>query len=188
MSIYRIVPKRHVDRRGWFEEVYNAARFRQFGLDRPWCQDNQSFSHKAGTLRGLHFQEPPGAQAKLIRCLRGAIYDVVVDVRNNSPTFGKWLSTKLTAEDGIQLFIPPGYAHGFMSLEDNSEVIYKVDAFYSPELDSGILWNDPMIGINWIIPGSAPIVSDKDALLPSLQDFTCSFPYDGHPMRYIDIK
>jgi dTDP-4-dehydrorhamnose 3,5-epimerase len=147
-----------------------------------FCQDNQSFSRLAGTLRGLHFQRIPHAQAKLVRCLRGRIFDVAVDIRSNSPTFKKWVGVELTAELGNQLFIPAGFAHGFLTLEPDCEIAYKVDAFYAPEADGGIAWNDPQIAINWPLTGNQPRLSEKDASLPTLNEADFDFPFDGNPL------
>ena len=181
MSLLVISPKRFEDPRGWFSETWNQSRFAAVGIDCNFCQDNQSFSRPKGTLRGLHFQAPPFAQAKLVRCLQGRIFDVAVDIRRASPTFGKWYGLELTAENGRQLFIPSGYAHAFLTLEDDCMIAYKVDAFYSGTHDGGLAWNDPAIGIDWPIEGE-PVLSEKDADLPALADLTVDFPYDGVPL------
>jgi dTDP-4-dehydrorhamnose 3,5-epimerase len=177
-----VCPRRFGDARGWFSESWNAERFARWGIHVSFCQDNHSLSSIAGTLRGLHFQTSPHAQAKLVRCTRGAILDVAVDIRQKSPTYRQWVSAELSAENGDQLFIPPGYAHGFLTLKPDTEVMYKVDAHYAPEADVGIIWNDPTLGIDWPLAGSAPLLSDKDALLPVLADVTADFAYDGHPL------
>lgn len=183
MSVLLVRPRRFGDARGWFSESWNAARFAGWGIDVNFCQDNHSLSAAAGTLRGLHFQTSPHAQAKLVRCTRGAIFDVAVDIRRGSPTYRQWVSAELSAENGDQLFIPPGYAHGFLTLTPDTEVMYKVDAHYAPEADGGIIWNDPALGINWpLSDGAAPLLSDKDALLPSLADLAVDFAYDGSPL------
>ena len=183
LSVLLVRPRRFGDARGWFSESWNALRFAGWGIDTIFCQDNHSLSAAAGTLRGLHFQTPPHAQAKLVRCTRGAIFDVAVDIRKGSPTYQKWVSAELSAENGDQLFIPPGYAHGFLTLTPDTEVMYKVDAHYAPEADGGIIWNDPALGINWPLASAAPLLSDKDALLPRLADVAADFDYDGCPLR-----
>ena len=182
MSPVIICPKRFTDPRGWFSETWNAEAFARFGVPRGFCQDNQSFSKPKGTLRGLHFQAPPSAQAKLVRCLQGRIFDVAVDIRRTSPTFGQWIGVELSAESGRQLFVPAGYAHGFLTLEDDCMVAYKVDAYYSAQDDGGIAWNDPRIGVEWPIDGE-PTLSAKDETLPQLSQLEVEFPYDGNPLE-----
>jgi dTDP-4-dehydrorhamnose 3,5-epimerase len=174
--------RRFDDPRGWFSETYNAKRAAAAGVHAQFCQDNQSFSREAGTLRGIHFQAPPFEQAKLVRCLRGAILDVIVDLRRASPTFGQWRKVELTAVNGLQLFVPRGYGHAFLTLEPNSEVAYKVDHFYDAEADGGIAWNDPAVGIEWDLRGREPMVSAKDAALPALDALKVEFPYCGTPL------
>ena len=142
-----IVPKRHVDDRGWFSETFHEKRLYDAGITCRFVQDNQSSSKRAGTLRGLHFQLPPAAQAKLVTVVKGRILDVAVDIRRGSPTFGKHVSIELSAESGRQLYIPVGFAHGFLTLEDDVVVMYKVSDYYAPAHDSGICWNDPDIAI-----------------------------------------
>ena len=183
MSPVLLAPRRFEDKRGWFSETWNERRVKDAGIDARFCQDNQSLSRETGTLRGLHFQAPPHAQAKLVRCLRGRILDVAVDIRRASPTFGKWLSVELSAANGLQLFIPRGYAHGFLTLEDDCEIAYKVDDFYSAEADGGVAWDDPAIGIDWHLGGRTPLLSDKDAALAPLSSLTVEFPYDGSPLE-----
>jgi dTDP-4-dehydrorhamnose 3,5-epimerase len=145
-------------------------------------QDNHSYSGPVGTLRGLHFQRPPHAQAKLVRCVRGIVYDVVVDLRRGSPTYSQWEAVKLSASGGEQLYLPVGFAHGFVTLTPDAEIMYKVSDFYAPECDGGIRWDDPMIAVNWPVPPSGPLLSDKDAKLPYLKDFDSPFNYDGVPL------
>lgn len=177
-------PKRFGDDRGWFTEVYSEKRFAAIGIDSHFVQDNHSLSVPAGTLRGLHYQTPPFAQAKLVRCIRGRIFDVAVDLRKGSPTYGQWIGVELSAENGDQLFIPVGYAHGFVTLEPSTEVCYKVSDLYAPANDGGILWNDPSIGIEWPLPeGVVPTLSGKDEKQPLLAEFDSPFEYDGVPMR-----
>lgn len=160
----------HGDERGSFSETYQRDRFVQAGIGVSFIQDNHVGSRRAGTLRGLHFQVPPAAQSKLIRVVRGAIFDVAVDIRPNSPTYGKWVGEVLSAENRRQYFIPAGFAHGYLTLEDDSEVIYKVDAPYAPVQERGLLWNDPAIGIEWPSLLAAPLLAPRDAALPRLAD------------------
>lgn len=160
--------RRFADRRGYFAETWNHRSFAAHGLDVDFVQDNVSFSRSAGTIRGLHYQKEPFAQAKLIRVIRGAILDVAVDLRRSSPTFGRHVSIVLSAEGGEQLFIPVGFAHGLCTLEADTEVAYKVSDFYSPEHDTGIIWNDPDLAVDWRLGGKEPILSAKDATLPRL--------------------
>lgn len=178
-----IRPRRHGDARGWFTETYNRDTFAALGIDSTFVQDNHSLSVPAFTLRGLHFQAPPAGQDKLVRCLRGRIFDVAVDIRQGSPTYGEWVGTELTADNGHQLFVPIGFAHGFLTLEPDCEVAYKCSHTYAPEQDGGIRWNDPAIGIDWPLPaGIAPELSAKDAVQPLLADFRSPFSYNGLPL------
>jgi dTDP-4-dehydrorhamnose 3,5-epimerase len=181
--VHLIKPRRFVDDRGWFTEVYSESAFGARGLQNRYVQDNHSLSRPKGTLRGLHFQTPPHPQAKLVRCIRGAIFDVTVDVRAGSPTYGQWVGTTLSAENGHQLYIPVGFAHGFITIEADTEVMYKVTDIYAPANDDGIIWNDPDIGIEWPLEaGVEPVLSAKDALLGALKDFNSPFAYDGQPL------
>ncbi|MCU9613185.1 dTDP-4-dehydrorhamnose 3,5-epimerase [Caldibacillus lycopersici] len=164
------------DHRGWFMETYNEADFLEAGINLVFVQDNQSFSAEKGTLRGLHYQLNPKAQTKLVRCIRGAIYDVAVDIRKGSPTYGKWFGIELSAENKKQLLIPKGFAHGFMTLTENVEVQYKVDELYFPECDRGIKWNDPTISIKWPI-NRPPVLSAKDENSPLLEDAENNFRF-----------
>lgn len=161
-------PVVHGDHRGFFMESYNNSLFHQHGITSNFIQDNQSLSAEAGVLRGLHYQLNPKAQTKLVRVLTGAIYDVIVDIRKSSPTFGQWVGVILSEHNHRQLLVPKGFAHGFCTLVPNTQVLYKVDEYYSPEHDRGILWNDPALGIDW--PTSNPILSDKDQRHPPLKD------------------
>lgn len=163
-----VVPKRHGDARGYFSETFRETDYADAGIAGPFVQDNQAFSQKAGILRGLHFQIPPKAQAKLVSCTQGAIFDVAVDIRPESPTFGKHVSAELSAENGHQLYVPEGFAHGYLTLTDNCLVQYKVSAYYSPEDERGLAWNDPELGINWPLDSKSPTVSEKDSQLPHL--------------------
>ncbi|MCI0466492.1 MAG: dTDP-4-dehydrorhamnose 3,5-epimerase [Beijerinckiaceae bacterium] len=164
-------PKKFGDARGFFFESYNARNYAEAGVDCAFVQDNQSYSQAAGTVRGLHFQTPPAAQAKLVRVLRGAILDVAVDIRRGSPTYGRWCSMTLTASGGEQIFLPAGFAHGFCTLEQDTEVAYKVDDYYSPSCDAGLRWDDPELAIAWPVAAADAVVSAKDAALP----FFCGF-------------
>ena len=176
-----ILPRRHGDARGWFTETYNRDTFAALGIDAVFVQDNHSLSAPVHTLRGLHFQTPPRAQDKLVRCVRGRVFDVAVDVRNGSPTYGQSVGAELSAENGHQLFVPVGFAHGFVTLEPDCEVIYKCSDTYAPQADGGIRWDSA--GIAWPIPaGAAPELSAKDAVQPPLADFDSPFAYDGHPL------
>ncbi len=177
-----IVPRRHVDGRGWFSETFHERRLRDLGIGCRFVQDNQSGSKRAGTLRGLHFQVPPAAQAKLVSVVRGRILDVAVDVRRGSATFGKHVSTELSAESGLQVYVPVGFAHGFVTLEDDVVVMYKASEFYSPAHEGGIFWNDPDIAFPWPFKDADITISDKDSGLPSLKEFASPFAYDGHPL------
>ena len=164
-----ITPKRHGDARGWFSETWSRRAFEAASLDVGFVQDNQAFSARKGTIRGLHFQAAPHAQAKLVRVLKGAIFDVAVDVRQGSPTYGQWAGATLTAEVGEQLFVPRGFAHGYCTLTDDTELFYKVDGLYAPQTEGGLLWNDPDLAIAWPLDGE-PMLSDKDKVLPRLKD------------------
>lgn len=168
-EVLLITPKRHGDARGWFSETWSRAALAAAGLDLDFVQDNQAFSAARGTLRGLHFQTAPAAQGKLVRVLRGAVFDVAVDIRPGSRTYGQWVSAQLTAERGEQLWIPPGFAHAYCTITDDCEIFYKVDAPYAPETEGGIAWNDPDLAIPWPVEGE-PILSAKDKLLPRLRD------------------
>jgi dTDP-4-dehydrorhamnose 3,5-epimerase len=170
-----IVTSRMVDVRGYFCETYVRSDFAAHGLDHDFVQDNESSSDHAGTVRGLHFQNPPFAQAKLVRVLRGKIIDVVVDIRRSSPSFGKHLTVELSEVGGEQLFVPLGFAHGFCTLEPNTVVLYKVDAAYSPVHDNGINWADPELAIKWPVATGHAILSDKDRNLPMLRDLSPVF-------------
>ncbi|ANA79725.1 dTDP-4-dehydrorhamnose 3,5-epimerase [Paenibacillus glucanolyticus] len=166
-------PKCHGDNRGFFMESYNERLFQEHGIRYNFIQDNHSLSSEPGVLRGLHYQLNPKAQTKLIRVLTGAIYDVVVDICKSSPTFGQWVGVILSEHNKRQLLVPKGFAHGFCTLVPNTQVLYKVDEYYSPENDRGILWKDPALGIDW--PTSNPILSDKDQQHPLLKDAEMNF-------------
>lgn len=172
-----VTSKRFGDERGYFTETYNQADFKRAGIDAEFVQDNQSLSAVRGTVRGLHFQTPPYAQAKLLRVLRGAVLDVAVDIRVGSPTFGRHVTMKLDAQAPTQIFIPEGFAHGFCTLDDDTEVLYKVTAPYAPSHDRGLLWNDPDLSIAWPVEEKAVVISYKDTVFPRLSElpeyFTC---------------
>ena len=168
-----IEPKVFGDHRGWFTETYSKEKFREFGIDIDFIQDNHSLSAQKGTLRGLHFQLNPKAQTKLVRCTKGRILDVAVDIREGSPTYKKWVAVELTEENKKQLLIPKGFAHGFLTLTDDVEVQYKVDEYYSPENDRSIRYDDPEIGVAWGIED--PILSEKDLNAPMLEDCSINF-------------
>jgi dTDP-4-dehydrorhamnose 3,5-epimerase len=171
-----IEPEFFGDHRGWFMETYSDKRFKAAGIEISFVQDNHSFTGVKGTIRGLHYQLKPKAQSKLVRCTRGGVFDVAVDIRKGSPTFGKWIGMELSANNKRQLFIPKGFAHGFMTLSDNVEVQYKVDQFYAPECDRAIRWNDPEIGIAWPF-NSTPLLSLKDENAPPLAEAENNFIY-----------
>jgi dTDP-4-dehydrorhamnose 3,5-epimerase len=177
-----IAPKRHADDRGWFSETFHHQRLHELGISCGFVQENQSCSERPGTLRGLHFQLPPAAQAKLVSVLHGRILDVAVDVRCDSPTYGKHVAVELSAETGHQLYVPVGFAHGFLTLEPGVVVMYKVTDYYSPGHESGIRWNDPDIAVSWPFKDADVITSDKDRRLPLLKELASPFEYDGHPL------
>lgn len=167
-GVIEIVPRKFGDARGFFSETFSKQGFREAGIDIDWVQDNQSLSAEQGVLRGLHFQVAPFAQDKLIRVLRGSIFDVAVDIRSGSPTYGKWVSCVLSAGSWNQLLVPRGFAHGFLTLEPDVEVFYKVSAPYAPDCDRAIRWDDPALAIDWPLRGRTPVLSAKDAAAPSL--------------------
>jgi dTDP-4-dehydrorhamnose 3,5-epimerase len=171
-----VTPRRFGDARGFFAETWSARRFAEAGIDAAFVQDNHSLSETAGTLRGLHFQAPPHAQGKLVRCGRGALFDVAVDLRKGSPTYGRWTGAELSAENGRQLWIPAGFAHGFLTLEDATEIVYKCTDFYALRAEGAIRWDS--CGIDWPFEG-APILSDKDAAAAPFSAFESPFRADG---------
>ncbi len=171
-GVVLLEPAVHRDERGWFMESYVLERMKAKGVDVTFVQDNHSFSLHRGTLRGLHFQNEPMAQSKLVRCTRGSILDVVADIRRDSPTFRHWASLELTSMNMRQVFVPKGYAHGFLTLEDSTEVQYKVDNYFDKRSDRNIRYDDPDLGIEWTI--ERPILSDKDANAPFLKDSDCN--------------
>lgn len=169
-GVFEIRPARHLDQRGFFSEVWREDWQKKIGLSTHFLQDNHSYSKSRGVLRGLHFQRPPAAQDKLVRVARGSIFDVALDIRRGSPTFGKWAGVILSSSQWNQLFIPKGFAHGFVTLEDDTEVLYKVTALYSPEHDSAVRFDDPAVGINWPIDVGTLTVSRRDRSAPLLSE------------------
>ena len=174
-GILIIEPDVFQDHRGFFFESYSSLKYKSAGVTACFVQDNHALSHAKGTLRGLHYQLMPKAQAKLLRCLRGAVLDVAVDIRQGSPTYGKWISVELSAENHKQIFIPAGFAHGYVTLTADAEILYKTDAFYAPEYERCIRWNDPTIGVDWGL--TTPILSDKDAVAPLFADCENNFVF-----------
>jgi dTDP-4-dehydrorhamnose 3,5-epimerase len=172
-----IVPKRFADARGYFSETWSDRLFREKIANVTFVQDNQSVSARKGTLRGLHFQKPPFAQGKLVRVVHGSVLDVAVDIRNGSPTYRQHVAVKLDALEGAQLWVPPGFLHGFCTLEDQTEVFYKVTSYYSPDHDAGVLWNDEDLRINWPVGTDSVVLSDKDGRLPQLRDLPSYFEF-----------
>lgn len=182
-EVMEVIPDRHEDARGFFSETFNAAQFSEAGIQIEWVQDNHSFSAAKGVIRGLHYQRPPFAQAKLVRVTKGAIFDVAVDIRHGSPTFANWCALIVSAEKWNQILVPAGFAHGLLTLEPDTEVLYKVSAHYSPECDCTINFADPDIGVDWPLSGVEPVLSPKDRAAPFLRDVISGFqfPSDGGP-------
>lgn len=174
-----VIPTKFEDHRGFFVETWNRKTWAEHGVADEFVQDNHSLSRQAGTVRGLHFQSPPFAQAKLIRVVRGSILDVAVDIRRGSPTFRQHVAVRLTAGDPTQMLVPVGFAHGFCTLEPDTEVVYKVTGFYSRANDHGILWNDPSLDIAWPVAADAAQLSDKDRAAPKLAEVPSYFTYAG---------
>ncbi|RYD94642.1 MAG: dTDP-4-dehydrorhamnose 3,5-epimerase [Sphingomonadales bacterium] len=185
MPVKLIHTRRFGDDRGWFVETYHRPRLVAQGVTEEFVQDNHSYSNRVGTIRGIHYQAPPHAQAKLVRCSRGRIIDYAVDLRAASPTYGQHVSVELSAENGDQLYIPVGFGHAFVTLEPDTEVIYKVSDVYAPQTDGGIRWDCPTIAIDWSLPPEGPTLSDKDVKLPVLSEWTSPFVYDGEPLRLL---
>ena len=170
-------PKKFGDERGFFSETYNSAALSAAGIDENFVQDNHSLSREVGVVRGLHFQTPPHAQAKLLRVVRGAVFDVVVDLRRDSPTYKQHVSWVISAEDWNQIFVPVGFAHGFCTLEPDTEVLYKVSALYAPNHEGGIQWNDPELGIDWPVDPAKAVLSDKDQGWPPLSEIAATLAF-----------
>jgi len=178
-DVLEITPRKFGDDRGFFSETFQRDRLKAGGVAADWMQDNQSYSAEAFTLRGLHYQEPPFAQDKLVRVLRGAILDVAVDIRRGSPTYGKWVSLEVTADRFNQILVPAGFAHGFLTLVPDTEVFYKVSAPYSGAHDCSIRFDDPALGIDWPLSGRTPVLSAKDEAAPVLADVANPFVFEG---------
>lgn len=174
-DVLLISPARYGDERGFFSETFNKRVLAEAGFDREFVQDNHSRSTRPGTVRGLHFQAPPFAQDKLLRVTRGAILDVAVDIRRGSPTFGRHVAVELSADNWLQLLVPRGFAHGFQTLTDDCEVLYKVTDYYAPQAEQGLLWNDPALDIEWPIPGAAATLNERDAGWPTLAELGAVF-------------
>ena len=176
-----IEPDIHGDHRCYFMETYSTSNFHELGIDNVFVQDNMSFTAKKGTLRGLHFQNDPMAQAKLVSCTKGTVIDVAVDIRKGSPTYKQWVAVELSEENKKMFFIPRGFAHGFLTLTDNVEFRYKVDNLYSKEHDRGIRYDDPSVNVDWggLLNGIEPILSDKDKNGPTLDESDCNFKFEG---------
>jgi len=170
-EVLLLTPKRFGDHRGWFSQTYVKRELEEAGVTDVFLQDNQAYSSQRGTLRGLHLQIAPEPISKLVRCLKGAIFDVAVDVRRGSPTYGRWAGAELTAESGAQLYCPRGFAHAYVTLTPEAEVFYKIDGYYAPACERGLRWNDPAIGIDWPVAESELVINDRDRNLPLLADF-----------------
>jgi len=174
-----IIPKRFCDERGYFSESWSERQFREQVANVSFVQDNQSLSARKGTLRGLHFQKPPFAQGKLVRVVSGSIFDIAVDIRKGSPTYKQHIAIVLSASEGSQLWVPPGFLHGFCTLQDDTEVFYKVTSYYSPTHDAGVLWSDADLGIKWPVDKGSVVLSEKDQRHPRLSDLPGFFEYEG---------
>lgn len=174
-----ITPNRFGDGRGFFAETWNARRYAEAGITCDFVQDNHSLSSQKGTVRGLHFQAPPHAQAKLVHCGQGSLFDVAVDIRQGSPSYGQWWGATLSAENGHQLFIPEGFLHGFVTLVDNTEIVYKCSDYYAPEVDGAVRFDDPEIAIDWPTDTSNAVLSAKDAAAPLLEELENPFVYEA---------
>ncbi|MDI1295656.1 MAG: dTDP-4-dehydrorhamnose 3,5-epimerase [bacterium] len=181
IRVQKIATRRFSDDRGWFSETYPAPKLLDIGIDTVFIQDNQSFSSTIGTIRGIQFQRPPHAQAKLVRCVKGGILDYAVDLRKGSPTFGRYVVADLSADNGCQLYVPIGFGHAFVTLEADTEIAYKVSDIYAPDCDGGVAWKDPTIAIDWPVPQDGAVLSDKDRKLPPLSEFDSPFEYDAPP-------
>ncbi|MBW4710808.1 dTDP-4-dehydrorhamnose 3,5-epimerase [Roseobacter sp. YSTF-M11] len=178
-GVFVLTPKRFGDARGFFSESWSRRAMAEQGFDYDWVQDNHSLSMQAGTVRGLHFQSPPHAQAKLVRCGRGAFFDVVVDIRRGAPTYGQWIGEELSFENGKQILVPTGFLHGFATRVPGTEIIYKCSDYYAPDCDGAVRFDCPEIGINWGLGDLEPVLSEKDAAATGLADFDSPFVYEG---------
>jgi len=174
-----LTPSRHGDQRGFFSETWNRAALAEQGIDIDFVQDNHSLSEAVGTVRGLHLQAPPHAQAKLVRCGRGRLFDVAVDIRKGSATYGQWVGAELSFENGRQMLVPAGFLHGFVTLEPDTEIIYKCSDYYAPETEGAVRFDDPAIGIDWGIAPDRAVISEKDATAPLLAEFETPFGWEG---------
>lgn len=174
-----LTPKRFGDERGFFSESWNRKAHEAAGLHFDWVQDNHSLSRRVGTVRGLHFQAPPFAQDKLVRCGRGRLFDVAVDIRRGSPTYGHWVGVELSFENGRQLLIPAGFLHGFVTREPDTEIVYKCSNYYSKDCDGAVRFDCPEIGIDWGLDGVEPLLSEKDRTAPTLAEFDTPFVWEG---------
>ncbi len=178
VGVFILTPTRFGDHRGFFSESWNKACLVGAGLDLPeFVQDNHSLSAQVGTVRGLHFQAPPHAQAKLVRCGRGRLFDVAVDIRRGSPTYGQWTGTELSFENGRQMWVPAGFLHGFMTQEPDTEIVYKCTDYYAPDCDGAVAWDS--CGVDWPLNGIAPVLSDKDAKAQPFDAFDSPFTFEG---------
>jgi dTDP-4-dehydrorhamnose 3,5-epimerase len=178
-GVLLLKPRFFHDPRGYFVETYNAHAARDAGLTVEFVQDNEALSRRRGTVRALHFQVPPKVQAKLVRVLNGSVFDVAVDLRAGSPSYGRWTGATLTAKGGEQIFVPRGFAHGYCTLEDDTVVAYKVDDYYAPECERGLAWDDAALKVDWPVSSADAVLSDKDRKLPGFADFASPFRYDG---------
>ena len=178
-GLFALTPSKHGDARGFLSETYSRRRFGELGIDVDFVQDNHTFSAAKGTIRGLHFQAPPHEQGKLVRVVRGAVLDVVVDIRHGSPAFGRPIAVELSAENWRQLYVPPGFAHGFCTLTPDAEVLYRMTQYYAAEADRGLAFDDPDLAIDWPVEPAAPILSDKDRRHPRLRDLPAYFRFEA---------
>ena len=174
-----LAPKRFGDARGFFSESWSRRVMAEAGLDYDWVQDNHSLSAQTGTVRGLHFQAPPHAQDKLVRCGQGAFFDVVVDIRRGSPTYGRWTGAELSAENGLQLLVPAGFLHGFVTRMPDTEIIYKCSDYYAPECDGAVRFDSAALGIDWGLDGLEPVLSEKDTQAIDFKEFESPFSFEG---------
>ena len=179
-GVYVIESDCYGDNRGWFMETYNKAKFAEMGIETVFVQDNMSYSAQKGTLRGLHYQRTPYSQAKLVRCTKGKVIDVAVDIRKGSPTYGKWVSCELSEENKRMFYLPKGMAHGFLTISDDVEFQYKVDELYNKESEGSIRYDDPTINVDWgsLLNGIEPVLSEKDKIAPDLKNCNANFVYE----------
>lgn len=178
-GVMLLTPRRFGDARGFFSETWNRQRMADHGITIDFVQDNHSLSAEVGTVRGLHFQAPPNAQDKLVRCGRGRLFDVAVDIRVGSPTYGNWIGVELSAENGKQLLIPAGFLHGFVTRAPDTEIVYKCSDYYAPETEGAVRYDDPMVGIDWGVDATTAVLSDKDAQAQGFKTFNSPFTWEG---------